>query len=763
MEIIIHGTKGGYKILYATPGIPELIAMDVRPTTSRESAVGQEAYAIAFVKGGCVFSKYKIIRDVMEDKRTGNIAVSLYIPSGKKLSGSDVQELLDELLKAYCSNYIVDDNLDNVHEDWRFVDSFKDNYTPKTTDPENYQPGANEAAFIYYTPENLQRYLDDPDQTEYIKYKQIYLIDSDREGKDENPLNALRHDKDKDITPHIDLNNPKYKLHIENGNDIEIQVKVDGTERYDGNKIRRKDLLEIVYTQLFRKPKPISGNWKEIQEQYPESISVDDEKETVTIKPIIRLEEEHKITTIKVLDTKEELRITCKNLDTQEEKKVNSTQIEFIGDEIGQTWNIIKINEHPAAEVQFTPKNTNEIKIKFIKLYVIDAKNGDIIPDFTWKIDKKEGKTDEIYFIDDAIHQKHKIKISATGNYFNKIADIQPTRESEITIKLTNLSDNTPTKNTLHDSLKQQFPTQTTGPRKNYFIDVGDGKKGPGAPDIWHSLLDFPPAPIPPEGQIFKEWTFTETTFQRDNVTYEGTYQAIYGKKCILSFIWNKNNWSKTNVVIAIISICVIGVAIFYGTKKESTNPNTESDAKIEDIVAYTEGVELNPDTMDLNKISDHIDSLRVEKIDVSDVPDVETEEPGRSSSANNSGGQKQANDSFLQTIEKYIKDTQLSIETLNSYKNEIEENDKKSSPIYDALLDCINFRTWINNAKRNQDKLVELFRNPTSSISKQTAWYRFLGTIVNSPECSRNVTKLQSIKGKATKTLEEIQTKYSE
>src|SRR5690606_20527304 len=122
MKIVIHGTKGGYNIF--TPDTAQSL-IDARPDANKTAAIGQQAYAINFDGSNVIFSLYRIIRDVIGDKRTGNIAFSVIIPNDKRLPGEDVKKLLDKLAEDYCAKYVVNDNLENVREDWGFIEEIR--------------------------------------------------------------------------------------------------------------------------------------------------------------------------------------------------------------------------------------------------------------------------------------------------------------------------------------------------------------------------------------------------------------------------------------------------------------------------------------------------------------------------------------------------------------------------------------------------------------------------------------------------------------
>lgn len=230
MEIVIHGTKGGYKVLYQTPNVPFSIARDVRRIDRNDgNTIGQSAYSIAFADRGFAFTKYRIVRDV-ERAAVGNVAFSVYIPSNKKIAGNDVKNLLNQLVDEYCQTYIVDGNLSNRPENWTFVDDIANQYEssfhsvpPDNT--KNYRQGTDDAAFVYYSSEEeLQKYFDMPYQEIYKKYRQIFFVDKKLENVPENPLNALRHNPSQNLTGQIDLEKIKRKILLEikdcNGKEI---------------------------------------------------------------------------------------------------------------------------------------------------------------------------------------------------------------------------------------------------------------------------------------------------------------------------------------------------------------------------------------------------------------------------------------------------------------------------------------------------------------------------------------------------------------
>ncbi|MCL2182012.1 MAG: hypothetical protein FWB85_00900 [Chitinispirillia bacterium] len=203
MKIVIHGTNGGYKII--TPEqVPGLF--DARPDSSKVAAIGKQAYSLHFNGDGVVFSKYRIVRDVIGDLRTGNIAFSVAVPNTEKLAGKDIQALLDEAALEFAGKYIKDNNLGNVRNDWGFIAGIENRYEPKLKKQPgagSIPQGAGEAAFAYYTgDEELQKYFDMPRHRMYQRYKQVFFVEKGLKDKPENPLNALKHSED-DLTGKI--------------------------------------------------------------------------------------------------------------------------------------------------------------------------------------------------------------------------------------------------------------------------------------------------------------------------------------------------------------------------------------------------------------------------------------------------------------------------------------------------------------------------------------------------------------------------------
>ncbi|KAB1157957.1 hypothetical protein [Flavobacterium luteum] len=345
MEIVIHGTKGGRKI-FTSNKLSGLF--DVTSDSPKTSAIGQSAYAIRFISNSTIFSKYKIIRDVRGDKRTGFIAFSIFLSKNEKLSGSEIIALLDKVSGEYCQKYIIENNLNEVNEDWTFLELLSNEYKNKIgkvsiEESENIQSGDLDDAFIYFfNNSELHKYFDQPNQEEYIPYRQVYLINKEFKDKSENPLNAIRN-SGVDLTGQIDLENPSYKLREFHGNaknGVSITIKNSkGRQLNNKDKIFRKDELTVVYSKKNYKEKKIFGsllNSEEIRNFL--NVSTDNK---IDVFKEVELESEVKTFSFEVVK-KDGSRvmdavITCKN-NYQPEKQALNNQVDFSGEDLNEKW-----------------------------------------------------------------------------------------------------------------------------------------------------------------------------------------------------------------------------------------------------------------------------------------------------------------------------------------------------------------------------------------------------------------------------------------
>ncbi|GAP71385.1 hypothetical protein SAMD00024442_11_49 [Candidatus Symbiothrix dinenymphae] len=262
MDIVISGTKGGWD--YFTD--KQLSGLFDIGTGAGIKALTQQAYAINYNNNNCIFTKYRIVKDVRGDKRIGFVAFSLFLPFDKKLSGKTIKTVLDRVENEYCQEFIPDGrNLEDVRENFSFLDTISNEYdkdicSNSSVVSDDMQSDSTGAAFVYYPDDSaLEDIFDAPFQEEYTPYRQILFISNDLKGKDENPLVALQH-SDNDLTGEVDLKNEYYYLNNYNYNKS-VSIIANGKKRSNNkgeNQIRAKWQVEIRYSKDDRCYEPIA-------------------------------------------------------------------------------------------------------------------------------------------------------------------------------------------------------------------------------------------------------------------------------------------------------------------------------------------------------------------------------------------------------------------------------------------------------------------------------------------------------------------------
>jgi hypothetical protein len=431
MEIVIHGTKGGRKI-FTTNKLAGLL--DVTSDSPKTSAIGQSTYAIRYISNSTIFSKYKIIRDVRGDKRTGFVAFSLFISKNEKLSGAEIIALLDKVSEEYCHNYIIDNNLNEVIEDWDFVKTLSSEYLNKITkvsfeDIENLQSDNLDEAFIYYSEAKLQKYFDQPHQEKYIPYRQIFFVSDKLKNTPENPLNALRN-SGVDLTGEIDLENPPLTIRDFDGygsNDISITIKKsDGTILKKGSKVYKNDILKVIYSKKYYFHEPIEGNLNnENVHKYlkiRDENKIDVERNFNSFKPVEKTIEFE----IVKKDGTEVLNpiITCKN-GHQPPKEIINKKATFIGEQLNEKWEVSVRDNDYEGQISIFPEEKNTEKIiltrkRHVKIEVQDEKGEKII--YEYKVfcqnHRDSNKTlSAIDFVDEEIKKTWNIHIYGNNDY----------------------------------------------------------------------------------------------------------------------------------------------------------------------------------------------------------------------------------------------------------------------------------------------------------------------------------------------------------
>lgn len=438
MNIVVHGTKGGHQTF-----TPKKVGglLDISADDSKPSATGQESYAVRFVENNIIFSKYKIVRDVRGEKRTGFVGFSLFLQNNEKLSGSDIIALLNRVSKEYCQAYIPenDNNLKDVREVWNFLNRIEEEYRSKVKilsadDIETLLSNIKDDAFIYYEDDTeLQKYFDLPYQEEYSPYRQVLFVKEDLKDKPENPLNAIRH-SEKNLTGEIDFENPKYKLLYNplTKEGIKIEIKVNGNLRNNKSKIRRKDNLDITWSKPHYETKNIQGKWPDIENDF---IEVNNSLGTVSIKEI-ELNPKIKTITFLIKPHKGGLDVSDAEIqiDTQPFQEINGFRYDqtFDGEGLGKSYTIFarKGDRLKSKEQSFIPENVNtpiEIALheyRKVKFTATDAENGDNINNFKVSIQGKFNNEAilEYEFLGDDIDKTWNITFEKKGYISHKLS-----------------------------------------------------------------------------------------------------------------------------------------------------------------------------------------------------------------------------------------------------------------------------------------------------------------------------------------------------
>jgi hypothetical protein len=448
MELIIYGTKNGYQQhLFASDKSLTTIAQEIRPDWKIDyKALGQTAYSISYASNGSVASVCIIIRDVQRGREIGNIVFSVFVKNSEKLTGSDMMTLLNELIQLFRQKYLTDNNLDKGVIDWVPFKTIFDNYQSNKQAEEDIEygflEGKDEAAYFYYSSDSeLQSIFDDPYHNEFCPYKRVYFISRELENSPQNPLNALRHNPQNNITGKVDFE--KYRLifeaHATDG--LNIEVTADGKKINSKRKIKRHTLLIIKYSQKYRHSlEPVSGTSESLNGR---CLKIDSQTKTITISPKQLVKQTKKIEIV-VRNHGLKTNISCRKNDSNSFKNKQDNSFIFSGDELGEKWDItVSANEYETVLLQIIPETAlNELSLylrkeKKIKVWISDAdtemklpvnyrieayqNNGEIVKYF-------ENSPDTISFYDSEIDYEWYLLVIAEGFKSNTTQSFIPAK-----------------------------------------------------------------------------------------------------------------------------------------------------------------------------------------------------------------------------------------------------------------------------------------------------------------------------------------------
>lgn len=368
MKIFIQGRKRGYSVLYPFPTPDEFynFAMDIQSINAQNQPFyyGKSFYSIAFTKGGRIFTKYVLGYDVQRSN-LGNISISLYIPDQKRLLGEKIIEALNTLISTYFDTYAPNYHIGDKSEDWSLFTKIANQYDGEllsidNLDVDHIERGKNDAGYIYYKDINqLKDYFDEPYQSCYEAFSQVFLIDQNLKNEAANPLNAFKHSADADLTGKIDLSNKKYRYVINDTAHANIyQLLEDGSKKKiaPNERILRKSEIIIEWKKDYYEPITKTG----FLDQLISDLELDENNRRISVKPAtLKLQERVIQYSFRVAGKDIKPDIICSNQNgiTIE---IDNGKIRFEGQQIYENWYLkISYGKFVSKEISFIPNNTN--------------------------------------------------------------------------------------------------------------------------------------------------------------------------------------------------------------------------------------------------------------------------------------------------------------------------------------------------------------------------------------------------------------------
>jgi hypothetical protein len=423
MELIIHGTKGGYRLFdnsktsYTTTG-------DIRDYLS--NSIGESLYTLNFKKEGVSISKITIIEDLGRGA-FGFLAITLFLARNEKLDGKSIHELLDKATKHYLETYTNRQELaEDTREDWAQFNQIKNEYSSISSyDERFFEPTSNSKKYLFYNNEDeLESVFDYPFYPAFDGPRIIFLVDCIYKDNHNCPLNLSHSDfiKGGDLTTIVELDNPEYRLQQVPSS---IQVYSNGIPIYSGGAIRKQDALTIIWKKQFFKV--LNSGETSIAERLKnqnDSLGcyIEITNRNITIKP--RHDFEPVVKIIKINANKSNVDFSLQYND--DIKNNINNEFHFIGDDIGKIWNI-KINtpnfKANTASIQPSIINTDSIDISFTEyrsysdfdVRVMDELNSPI-SHFRITINGKDYyKGDTIHLKEEDLKNKCRYYVSASG------------------------------------------------------------------------------------------------------------------------------------------------------------------------------------------------------------------------------------------------------------------------------------------------------------------------------------------------------------
>ncbi len=618
MKIVIHGTKGGRRIFTAErlPGL-----LDVTGDSPDSTAIGQEAYALRFTPEHTIFSKYKIIRDVRGDKRTGFLGFSLFLEDKEKLSGEKIVTLLDRISTAYNEKYLVDNNLDEVKEDWGFLERITAEYKSKLlfhTPEDRLESGREDDAFFYFKDTNeLKHYFDAPYQEEYSAYRQILFVEKRWQGTPENPLNALRHSR-ADLTGKIDLKNKYYYLRNYTQS-RGVSIRANGkpcSDKKGSNRIREKWEIEIKYSKDETCYYPIEarGTLSDPDSEIYRYLEVKDEKIRIRYDAFNNPRPKEKVVRFEIEDHKRNPVTDAEiQLGSQPKITVNEAHYEhtFKGEDLKRSWIVSGKKGNFKRESHFTLEDEHVTLVlkeqKEISFRAVDEDG--LVFNYRVRISNEKGKllkeenSTDFLFIGEDIEKTFRIAILSNQHKSESFAYCPATDENPKTILLEK-KQTTDIHRKGNDSSKYHFKVDERYGERSY--------KGKPISEFISGVPEFGCDTKP--GYIFEGWLKNEEPCEG----YDGYYEAVFRES------WYRKMykipakvWMITGSVAVAIPFIFMGIH-FFQEKSDKPKAGVVQQGIVglqNQIEEYVQGMSLLMDTLDKYKTAWEEQTLQVNTI----------------------------------------------------------------------------------------------------------------------------------------------------
>ncbi|MBO7636481.1 MAG: hypothetical protein J6S89_07870, partial [Paludibacteraceae bacterium] len=719
MKVYINGLKDGHENFYPGQKPREFDVLKDERSMSGGSAKGEYLYSIAMTYDGCIFSKYYGIYSIPR-RDYGYIAFSVFIDNRHKLSGKELKNLLDELSRCYLERYVVDWKLDNCREDWGFVDEIVekfDKYIKPLSEVLRVEPSQNLTnAYMYCQNDNeLEQCFDNPCQSEYEPYRQVFLL----EQQNENLLNLLKHDSQANLTGKIDFENPRYKLILRQDyshSGLDVEVRANGKRKYNEDWVYRKEKLTITYSKKYCDTLVLEGKITDAELQ--PYLEIEEDNRRIIVKRDVDLKPASTKIKIVVTDIKErrvedvEIKVLPQGVNPMRKTPENDGGYVFVGEELGETFTVIANKNGLSGSKTFVPNQVKENVIsliiqkrKLINITILDDKNGLAL--YGCNITVKDKKN----FVEKKSIIKDKFTYEFLGDEIGKefiISVYKHKYKPEEIIICPEDVDSDP----YYIGLIQQEEKRIDGgqPAKQYRLVI-DEKEGyrDGIPDYETNINRIPNIkPKARKGFRFVKW---EDHKDQSYDLCDGHFIAIFEETW-----WHKH---KGKVLLAAIAVLLVALIVLVISLVRGKNPQPP---KNEETFAHViDSIKVCGDNLDmLSALQDRWQQQEpgivktggfwgiggtpdstIYKAWAKGMEEIET-------AIKKEKEEKNAAEKLRQEIKDYVEGNELFYDKLTEFKGKLE-NDKNKLENDESLMkrldSCIQLRSWLNQGSTDYIK----------------------------------------------------------